>query len=212
MKEKELTIIGFGSHSKVISEIATLNGYKNIHFIENNYSNQFTIPQNNKKIKENFNGDFFVAIGDNNNRQRLYNLFINENPLANPVNLIHPNSVISNKVHLGRGIAAMALSVINISSRIGNGVILNTSCSIDHDSYIDDFASVAPGVNLGGNVKIGERSAIGIGATIKHGICIGKDTVVGASSLVLKDIGDNKVAYGSPASVKRLRQRGDSYL
>ena len=71
---------------------------------------------------------------------------------------------------------------------IGNGVIINTSSSVDHDCYLKDFCSLAPGVNIGGNVVIGKRTFLSIGAKVMHGIKIGNDNVVGGSSFVNKNI------------------------
>lgn len=51
-----------------------------------------------------------------------------------------------------------------------------------------------------GSVRIGEGSWIGVGATIL-GAKIGKHCVIGANSVVTKDIPDFCVAVGSPAKV-----------
>ena len=106
----------------------------------------------------------------------------------------------------------MPLCVINSFSNIGNGVIINTRSSIDHDNCLKSFSSIAPGVSTGGNVYVGERSAVSIGASINHGIKIGSDVVIGASSLVNKDIDNNWVAYGTPVKLIRERKLGEKYL
>ena len=106
----------------------------------------------------------------------------------------------------------MGNSIINSSTTIGNGVIVNTASTIDHDCYLDNFSSLAPGVNLGGNVIIGKRSVVSIGAKIMHGIKLGNDTVVGGGSFVNKDIGDNFVSYGVPSKTIRKRKKDEKYL
>jgi acetyltransferase-like isoleucine patch superfamily enzyme len=67
-------------------------------------------------------------------------------------------------------------------------------------------------VATGGNVYIDEFTAISIGVTIVHNIRIGKHTVIGAGSVVIKDIEDQVVAYGIPAKVVRYREIGEKYL
>ena len=106
----------------------------------------------------------------------------------------------------------MANAIINSFSKIGNGLILNTGSTIDHDCYLDDFPSIAPGVSVGGNVKIGKRSVISIGAKIKHNISIGDDSVIGGWSFVNKNIGNNYVSYGIPAKEIRRRKKDEKYL
>jgi acetyltransferase-like isoleucine patch superfamily enzyme len=58
---------------------------------------------------------------------------------------------------------------------------------------------VCPGVHLGGDVHVGERSWIGIGATCIQGLRIGRDVMVGAGSVVLKDVLDGRRVAGVPA-------------
>jgi galactoside O-acetyltransferase len=52
---------------------------------------------------------------------------------------------------------------------------------------------------------------VGIGATIMHGVSVGDDSVVGANSLVTRDLRSAIVAYGTPAVVKRERQTAEPY-
>ena len=41
---------------------------------------------------------------------------------------------------------------------------------------------------------------IGVGACIKNNITIGNNTTIGAGSVVVKNIDENTIAYGNPAS------------
>lgn len=50
---------------------------------------------------------------------------------------------------------------------------------------------------------IGKNCFIGIGATILPGVKIGDQVIVGAASVVTKDIPSNSVAVGNPAKVIR---------
>jgi acetyltransferase-like isoleucine patch superfamily enzyme len=44
---------------------------------------------------------------------------------------------------------------------------------------------------------------IGMGTNILNQVKIGKNTIIGAGSVVTKDIPDNVVAYGSPCKIIR---------
>jgi acetyltransferase-like isoleucine patch superfamily enzyme len=52
-------------------------------------------------------------------------------------------------------------------------------------------------------VVIGDGSWLGHGAVVLPGVTIGKHVVIGANSVVTKDIPDFSVAVGSPAKVIR---------
>lgn len=56
-------------------------------------------------------------------------------------------------------------------------------------------------VQRGQMVSIGESSYIGINAVIVGNVKIGKHCVIGANSVVTKDVPDYCVAVGSPARV-----------
>ena len=49
--------------------------------------------------------------------------------------------------------------------------------------------------------KKGETIWIGAGATILPGVCVGRHAVVGAASVVTKDVPDYAVVAGNPARV-----------
>lgn len=210
---RRLLIIGCGGHSKVVTDIAEAVGFKDISYL-NTFGGAKTFMERNvlHTEPEYYQDYFFVAIGDNASRERVFNKFTNDNPNAIPVSLIHPSSIITQRCSIDGGTVVMPLCVINSSTTIGKGVIVNTRSSIDHDSCLKDFSSLAPGVSMGGNVCVGERSAISIGASVKHGVQIGKDAVVGGASLVLKNVEDNAVVYGIPARFVRERKSGDRYL
>ena len=95
---------------------------------------------------------------------------------------------------------------------LGAGSLVNTRASLDHESSLAGGASLAPGVITGGRVSVGRRAFVGIGSTVAQGVLIGEDSVVGAGSLVLKDVPNNVVVYGRPAKFVRKRQMYDSYL
>jgi acetyltransferase-like isoleucine patch superfamily enzyme len=51
--------------------------------------------------------------------------------------------------------------------------------------------------------KIGNRVSIGTSATILGGITIGDNAIVGAGSVVTKDVPENAIVAGNPARIKR---------
>ena len=51
--------------------------------------------------------------------------------------------------------------------------------------------------------KVGKGASIGSNATILCGLTIGENAVVGAGSVVVKDVPDNTIVAGNPAKVLR---------
>ncbi len=208
-----LLIIGCGGHSKVITEIAETLNYKDINYLElNNNKKEYLGFKVLSNIKENYTGEFIVAIGDNFERERVYLNFLMENKFSKPCILIHPKSVISKRASVGSGTVIMANSTVNSHAKIGKGVIINSSSILEHDCVMDDFSSLSPGSKIGGSVSIGKRTAIGIGACVNNGIKIEDDVVLGSNSLATKNISKESLYYGSPAKFIKKRLKGDNYL
>jgi len=89
-----------------------------------------------------------------------------------------------------------AFSYINAlhGVEIKDNVQIGSHCSIYSVSTIDDSY---------GRVVLRQNCRIGSHSTILPGVVIGKNSIIGAHSLVNKDIPDNVVAFGVPARVIR---------
>jgi len=56
-----------------------------------------------------------------------------------------------------------------------------------------------------GDIEIGDDVWLGYGVVVLDGVKIGSGAVIGANSVVTKDIPENAIAVGSPAKVIRMR-------
>ena len=115
--------------------------------------------------------------------------------------LIHPAACISPSAQIGPASAVLAQVVVQAHSSVGTAVILNSGCSVDHDTQLSDGVHVCPGARLAGEVQVGARSWIGIGASVIQQVCIGSDVTIGAGAAVTRDIPDGVTAVGVPARV-----------
>lgn len=100
---------------------------------------------------------------------------------------------------------------------IGKNVIVMPGCLMMAAGgiIIDDGAMIAANVQLISNnhdlyerqiitckpIRIGRNAWIGAGATILPGVTIGDNAVVGAASVVTKDVGADTVVAGNPAKL-----------
>jgi sugar O-acyltransferase (sialic acid O-acetyltransferase NeuD family) len=113
--------------------------------------------------------------------------------------LIDPAVIRSSYVTIGEGSIICATTIVTVDITIGKHVIINLDCTVGHDATIDDFVTVYPSVNISGNVKINKLSEIGTGSQIIQGLEIGHHVIVGAGSIVVKNLPDNCTAVGCPA-------------
>lgn len=199
---KKIAIYGASGHGKVVAEIAKLNGYDDILYLDdgmNEYISFEDFLQKNLKIPIAF------GIGNNQIRAKLYQKCISHT--LEIKTLIHPNAVISNSVSIAEGTVIMAGTVINTDTKIGKCAIINTSSVIEHDNIIGDFTHLSPHVACAGDVKIGNYTHIGISSSIIQGISIGSNSIIGAGSAVVKNIDNYTLAYGNPCKIiKELSQ------
>ena len=109
----------------------------------------------------------------------------------------------------------------------GKQVYANFNLTLVDDThiYVGDYTMIGPNVTIAtaghpllpmlrqkglqynASVRIGKNCWIGAGAILLPGVTVGDDTVIGAGSVVTKDIPSGMVAVGSPCRV--LRQIGE---
>lgn len=196
-----IVIYGASGHGKVIHDILTSqNKEVEISFVDDADKGGYFYhsPAFLKSELSIDNHQVIIAIGNNKIRKRI------SETLSNFTTAISPSATISPSVTIEEGTVIMPNVSCNADSRIGKHVILNTSCSIDHDCVIDDFAHISPNASLAGNVKIGEGTHIGIGASIIQGIKIGKFATIGAGTVIINDVPDGATVVGVPGKIIKL--------
>jgi len=116
--------------------------------------------------------------------------------------IIHPKSLISNNVTVGKNTLIMGGVVVTSNAKIGNHVVILPNSVIHHDTVINDYSLVGSGVVISGNVTINNNCYIGSGSRIKNHLSIGSNTLVGIGSNVTKNFSDNLTIIGNPAKEK----------
>lgn len=142
---------------------------------------------------------FAVTIGNPHGRVRLklHEKLVEKGLI--PVTLIHPQAYVEKNAKLGEGCQIMAGAVVGAETTLGKQVIINTNASVDHENIIQDGCEVAPGATLCGNITLETNSWICAGAVVLPRLTIGADAVVGAGSVVTKDVPAKITVVGIPA-------------
>lgn len=147
---------------------------------------------------DDFNEDFLCAIVSPKRKE-----FINKFTKWYFTKFIHPFTYVSKSTNIYKGCIICPGSIIVSNTIIKEHVIINRKVSIGHDCVIGPFSTISPGVNIAGNVEIGAESYIGLGANILEGRTIGNNCVIGAGSVVTKDVPSGESWWGVPAKFKR---------
>ena len=146
-----------------------------------------------------------VALGDNVARLQYWNII---NKMGVPwATLLHPMAAISRDAIIGAGSVIMAGSVVGSGSWVSAMCIVNSGATVDHDCRLGIGVHISPGAHLGGCVQVGDASWVGIGACVCDHIDIGCNVTVGAGAVVVSSLPGEVVAYGNPASIKRVSDK-----
>jgi len=133
---------------------------------------------------------------------------------------IGTNTVLRRETNIGDHSIFGSLSASEGKNWIGNHVLIHSQCHLTTGIIIEDWVFIAPmfvGANdpkmlhgrrrvekfipQGPHIKFG--SGIAVNVTILPGVVIGRECIIGASSLVTKDVPDFSIAFGAPARVAR---------
>lgn len=144
---------------------------------------------------------FCISIGNPHGEVRIKLSKLLKDYGLKPVPLIHPAAIIAADCSIGEGVQIHAGSIIGENVKIGDQCIINTKASIDHECILGNGVEVAPGATLCGCIELKDYSTVFAGATVLPRIKIGKRAIVGAGSLVNKDVESNFIVVGNPAKL-----------
>jgi acetyltransferase-like isoleucine patch superfamily enzyme len=122
------------------------------------------------------------------------------------------NVVIREENQIGDDFSIWNNSVIDYGCRIGHRVKVHCNVYIAQYTLIEDEVFIAPGVTVANDLHpvctkcmqgptIKKRARIGVNVTLLPQITIGEEALVGAGSVVTKDIPPYALVYGNPARV-----------
>jgi carbonic anhydrase/acetyltransferase-like protein (isoleucine patch superfamily) len=109
-------------------------------------------------------------------------------------------------VVLGARVEIGAYSVVHRASLdstvIGDDTKIGVQCNIGHNVVIGESCFITPMTTVGGSCVIGDNVWIGMRTAIADNIRVCGDVKIGMGSVVVKDITEPGLYYGSPATRK----------
>lgn len=218
---KRIVIVGASGHGVVAMDAAKCQGYDVVGFVD-------TFKPRGERVagltvlgspsdlpdlmrRHEFCGGL-LGISDNWTRGLVRDAIADSAPDFEFVTVVHPAATVAESATVGEGALVLAGAVVNPGCDIREHCIVNTRSALDHDSVMERFASLLPAAATAANVRIGEYTCICMGTMIIHRRTIGAHSLIGAGSLVIRDIAPFSVAYGAPTRIVRQRTQEERHL
>nr|WP_306469588.1 acetyltransferase [Oscillatoria laete-virens] len=113
--------------------------------------------------------------------------------------LRHPAAIISGDAVIREGVQMMAGSIVQAGASLGENTIVNTGTIVEHDCLVGSHCHLAPRVTLCGEVRLGDMTHVGPGTVVLQGRSIDSESLIGAMTLVRKDLPAQSRVAGNPA-------------
>lgn len=135
-----------------------------------------------------------VKVGDNVTISHYTNLYGCE--LADGV-FIGPFVEVQSNVKIGKGSRVSSHSFVCSNVQIGENCFIAHGVMFTNDKFTEDRENwIERGTVIGDNVRIGSNATI-------LPVTIGKNAIIGAGSVVTKDVPEGAIVYGNPAKQKK---------
>ncbi|MEO1716736.1 MAG: acetyltransferase [Planctomycetota bacterium] len=203
----KLTLVGGGGHALVVADAALRAGLDLHGFFDDDPdapiaagtpSCEHLGDLTSLEARELDGSPWILALGDLTTRRWLIDrLYKAEDDAAM---VIHPDATISESAVIAGGVWVGPRAVVHTRARVLDHAIINSGAIVEHDCLVSENAHIAPGATLGGNVSVGNNTLVGLNATVLPGVTIGSGCTVGAGAVVTRDVQDQSVVVGVPAS------------
>lgn len=209
MNQRNLILIGGGGHCKSVIDVAESAGYNIIGILDmpedigKSVLDYKVIGTDDDIPKFVDKAEFIITVGFIKSPATRMRIFDKIGEAGGKLaTIIASTAHVSRYASLGEGTVVMHQAVVNAGARIGENCIINTFCNIEHDAVIGNQCHISTGAMVNGDCKVGKLCFIGSQSVLANGISICDDVIVGAGSLVRKNILKPGIYSGNPAILK----------
>jgi acetyltransferase-like isoleucine patch superfamily enzyme len=166
-------------------------------------------PAGNKKMRKSDSSQQPLRIQSHTRIGSLVTIYsnteIHENVFIGDHASIRENSTVGSGSVIGRG------AMVELNTRIGKNVTVQTLAYVTGDTILEDNVFLGPCVSMSNDKYMGAReftlkgphvkngAKIGNNASLLPGITVGEQAIVGAGSVVTKDVDGHALCAGVPA-------------
>lgn len=203
---KKIIVIGSGGHSAEIDDYFQYARKKNPYFgleiagfIDDNARNyaqyDFTAPFlgdiQSHEVQDGY--DYLMGIANLKYRRPLIERFAAAG--AKFTRFIHPDTYISPSATIGVGVVIGPGVNLGPKVSIGDFTLINSRCSMGHDTHVGRYNFICPNVCFSGFTVIGDENLFGINSATIPGIKVGDNNKIAAGMVLDKNVGDNEVIF-----------------
>ena len=140
-----------------------------------------------------------IAVGTPNTRRQIRDRIVNPN-IYYP-NLIAPSFRVldPSTFSIGQGNIIQDSCSVTCNVSVGDFNVLNGSNVLGHDVVLGDFNVLMPGVRLSGSVSVGWCNLFGVDSVVLQKIKVGNNVTLGAGSVLMTKPKDGNTYLGVPA-------------
>lgn len=140
-----------------------------------------------------------IAVGTPDTRKQIRDRIVNKN-IYYP-NLIAPSFRVLDPLtfSIGQGNIIQDSCSVTCNVNVGDFNVLNGSNVLGHDVVLGDFNVLMPGVRLSGSVGVGECNLFGVDSVVLQKIKVGNNVTLGAGSVLMTKPKDGNTYLGVPA-------------
>lgn len=126
-------------------------------------------------------------------------------------------AIIREGVELGEDCIVLMGAVINTGVKIGKYTMIDMNAVIGSNAVVGEKCHIAAGAILAGTMEpygeipvcIGDNVFVGANAIVMEGIQIEEGSIIGAGTVVTRNIPKGKVVYGNPSRIIRDANEND---
>lgn len=144
--------------------------------------------------------DFHVAIGNNGARRRVFESVLESG--LDVCSIIDPASIVdTDPAMIGAGCYIGRMAVVGVDVSIGPDTIVNTKALVEHGCRVGSHCNVSTSSVLNGDVILDDGVFFGSCASCNGQHSIGCWSVVGAGSVIVRDVPRHVTVAGVPARI-----------